>query len=449
MMIEQHYDEEVLAGFLAEPIDSAARDKHLAGCSLCKRTLESIRDTAGLLKQGEVWERQSFSSTPRPETLAFLRGVQKTMAGEDAAAEIYVKQLLAGSRDTWASRLAEHPEWRTAGLVRKLIAATDRAIDVMPADAVEITKMAVEVAGHLALASTRSDDLFRLRGNSWYEHAYALMYTGAYVDALDALSNAESEFTRARIADHEIARVNVVRAMLYRAVERVNDALPVVTAAAVVFQRYGDGERYYAARLAEGITLYSARRFSEALRIHLQIAAQETIAPRWRASALQNAAMCHREMGDLDAAIGCFTQAIAAFEAAGMMSFRAKTRWTLARIFLSRQQYQAALQMFIELRGEFEELGMANEVALVALDVADVLLATGEHAGIADACRQSIAYFEKAQLTSSEGALTAVTYLCEAAVAGTATSTLVSHLRTAFLTETKRAQPRTQPYEFS
>jgi len=54
MMIEQHYDEEVLAGFLGEPIDSATRDKHLAGCSLCKRTLDSLRGTATLLKQGEV-----------------------------------------------------------------------------------------------------------------------------------------------------------------------------------------------------------------------------------------------------------------------------------------------------------------------------------------------------------------------------------------------------------
>ncbi|MGH7488258.1 MAG: hypothetical protein ACREMY_22070, partial [bacterium] len=70
MMTEQHYDEEVLAGFLGEPIDSATRDKHLTGCSLCKRTLDSLRGTVGLLKEAEVWERQAFSDAPRPETLA-------------------------------------------------------------------------------------------------------------------------------------------------------------------------------------------------------------------------------------------------------------------------------------------------------------------------------------------------------------------------------------------
>jgi tetratricopeptide (TPR) repeat protein len=448
MMIEQHYDEEVLAGFLAEPIDSAARDRHLAGCSLCKKTLNSIRDTAGLLKQPDVWNRESFSSAPRPETLAFLRNVQRTMSDEDAAAEVYVKRLLGGSRDTWAGRLDEHPEWRTAGVVRKLIAATDRAIDLMPSDAVEISRIAVNIAGHLG-GGSRTDEVLRLRGSSWYEHAYALMYTGAYVDALGALTAAESEFKRLAIADHEIGRLNVVRAMLYRALERVDDALPVIAAAAVVFRDFGDRERYYAARLAEGITLYSAHRFADAIRIHLEIAAQDAIAPRWRASALQNAAICYREMGEVDAAIHCFTQSIAAFEAAGMMSFRAKARWTLARIFFAQQQYNVALSMFTELRIEFEELGMANEVSLVALDIADVLLATGKTAGIPDVCRMAIAYFEKEHLTSSEAALTAVTYLCEAADAGTATAGLVADIRTAFLTETKRPPARLQAYDFS
>jgi tetratricopeptide (TPR) repeat protein len=446
-MIEQHYDEEVLAGFLAEPIDSAARDRHLAGCSLCKQTLNSIRDTAGLLKQPEVWNRESFSSAPRPETLAFLRNVQRTMADEDAAAEVYVKRLLAGSREMWAARLADHPEWRTAGVVRKLIAATDRAIDVMPSDAVEITRIAASIAGHLP--TSRNDEAARLRGSSWYEHAYALMYTGAYVDALAALATAESEFKQIAIADHEIGRLNVVRAMLYRALERVDNALPLIAAATVVFRDFGDTERYYAARLAEGITLYTARRFSEALRIHEEIAAQDAIAPRWRASALQNAAMCHRELGDADTAIKCFTQSIAAFEAAGMMSFRAKARWTLARIFLAQQQYSVALSMFTELRVEFEELGMANEVSLVALDIADVLLATGKTVGIAEVCREAIKYFEKQHLTTSEAALTAVTYLCEAAEAGTATAALVSDLRMAFLTKTMRTPARQQAYDFS
>jgi tetratricopeptide (TPR) repeat protein len=436
MMIEQHYDEEVLAGFLAEPIDSAARDRHLAGCSLCKQTLNSIRDTAGLLKQPDVWNRESFSSAPRPETLSFLRNVQRTMADEDGAAEVYVKQLLAGSRDTWADRLAEHPEWRTAGVVRKLIAATDRAIDLMPSDAVEITRLAVGIADDLA----DSERVSHLRGSAWYEFGYALLYTGAYGDGLNALATAESHFGRVRIADHEMARLYLVRAMIYRALERSGDSLPAIASAATIFRAYGDKDRSYAAKLAEGLALYSGRRFREALLLNLEIANEETIAPRWRAAAQQNAATCYRELGEFDAAIEHFVKAISAFESAGMMSFRAKTRWTLARILVARAKYEPALRMLTELQGEFEELGMANDVAIVSLDIAEILIATERHSEIAAACRPAMSYFEKAQLTTSEAARTAVTYLCEAAMAGKATSSLVSNLRMTFVAQAKRPE---------
>ena len=73
MMIEQHYDEEVLAGFLAEPIDSAARDRHLSACSLCKQTLNSIRDTA----------RAAGMKTLRDD------GFEKVKAGVTTLEEIY------------------------------------------------------------------------------------------------------------------------------------------------------------------------------------------------------------------------------------------------------------------------------------------------------------------------------------------------------------------------
>jgi tetratricopeptide (TPR) repeat protein len=443
MMIEQHYDEEVLAGFLDEPIDAAARDKHLDTCALCKGTLQSIRDTTVLLKKPAIWDRQRFSTTAKPETLAFLRNVQQTMAEEEAAAQVCVARLLAGDRESWAAKLSAHPEWRTAGLVRKLIAETDRAIDLMPPDAVEITRLACDVADGLPL----SDGIVRLRGNAWFERGYALQYTGAFKEALKALANAESQFAQLAVADHEIARLNLVQALVYRAMDRIEDALPAITSAASVFQAFGDVERCHAAKLFMGATLYRGFRFREALTVHLELASEEAVAPRWRAAALQNAAICHREVGEIDAAIECFVKAINAFEVAGMMSARAKTRWTLARIFVERQQHESALTMFAELHDEFEQLGMSNEVALVALDIAESLLAIGKYDGVATACRQAIAYFEKMQLTSSEAALIAVTYLCEAAVAGNVTRTLVSDLRGAFLSATDCPRSDTQARE--
>ena len=206
----------------------------------------------------------------------------------------------------------------------------------------------------------------------------------------------------------------------------------------MVFKQYGDNERHLAARLARGLTLFSARRFQEALAIHLEIIREAAPETRWYASALQNAATCYRELREFEAAIEYFVKAIAAFEMAGMISFRAKTRWTLARVLIAQQRYPSALQMLNELRGEFEELGMANDLACVALDTAEVLLSLGNYGEISGVCRSAIAYFQRAHLTSSEAAMTAVTYLCEAAVAGKLTNTIVCDLRVAFLSDSKR-----------
>src|SRR5437763_589275 len=146
MIIEQHYDEEVLAEFLAEPVDAVSRDKHLASCGLCVKTLDTLRATAHILSEPAVWDSRPISSTPRSETLAFLRNTQKTMAGEDAAAAVWVKELLAGPREAWVAKLEQHPEWRTGGMVRALLKANDLAISTVPSEAVDMTALAIQIA---------------------------------------------------------------------------------------------------------------------------------------------------------------------------------------------------------------------------------------------------------------------------------------------------------------
>ena len=418
MMIEQHYDEEVLAGFLAEPIDSAARDRHLAGCSRCKQTLKSIRDTAGLLKQPDVWSHDSFSSAPRPETLSFLRNVQRTMADEDAAAEVYVKQLLAGTRDMWAARLAEHPEWRTAGVVRKLIAATDRAIDLMPSDAVEITALAFEIVEHLRVGEYPASLVSQLRLSTLYERSYALQTADLVQDA------GTSEFERARL--------DLVRALVYRTLERRDEALVIAHTTANTFRAYDDFGRYAAARCAEAIVLYHARRFREAVAIHVALAKDVRVDRRWRASSLHNAALCYRELRDFENSIQFTLAAIEAFDREQMMSHRVKSRWNLARVFAAQQRHAEAVEILPAIQEEFRTLGMAIDVALVAVDMAESLLALGRVTEIPVACGIAMDYFRSAKLAYTEGALVALATIREAAAHRTLTEANVRDLRSFF-----------------
>jgi tetratricopeptide (TPR) repeat protein len=424
MMIEQHYDEEVLAGFLAEPIDSAARDRHLAGCSLCKQTLNSIRDTAGLLKQPDVWNRESFSSAPRPETLAFLRNVQRTMSDEDAAAEVYVKKLLAGSRDTWAGRLDEHPEWRTAGVVRKLIAATDRYNFSSPLDAVELTRIGTVIAQSLPSCYGRDS----LVADAWREHAYAQLIVGSYNEALVAVDRAD-RFVSAG-SHFAGARTTLMRALVLRNQENWTDAGAMARRAAAEFLRFGDIAKYFSARMTEAFVLYDSSQYRLAADIYYELEPLYPNIPlQTVAQALHNEGVCHRELGEFGRAEACFVKAIALCDRFQLTSLRAKAHWHLARVMMRQAKYDAALQILNPLRNEFEELGMSHDLACASIDTAESLLAIGRSDQVAELCRLAIDYFRVAGLTYSTGAMTALAYLREAAMNGRLTTNDVAEVR--------------------
>src|SRR5205085_9079156 len=149
--------------------DAVSRDKHLATCGLCQRTLHSLRTTAQTLTEPAVWDKTTISTTPRPDTLAFLRGLQKNMADEDALASVWIKELLAGPRETWAPRLEQHPEWQTGGMVRRLIDGLEAAVGTVPEDALMMADLAVRIS---TARGDESASMRRLDGLAHYHRGY-------------------------------------------------------------------------------------------------------------------------------------------------------------------------------------------------------------------------------------------------------------------------------------
>jgi tetratricopeptide (TPR) repeat protein len=436
MIIEQHYDEEVLAEFLGEPRDAVTRDKHLATCDLCQRTLDSLRGTARTLTEPAVWDKVPLSAAPRPETLAFLRGMQKAMADEDTLAAVWIKQLLSGPRETWASRLADHPEWRTGGMVRRLLDASETTVSTVPEDALTMAALAVQIS---SIEEQAGGAMRRLAGLSYYNRGYAFWYTGKVMEALDDFDHADTILSLCVGADLDHARVWLMRAMAYQMVERLDDALALANQAYHVFVQYGDRDRVAAARSIVGVTLQEAHRHHEALAIHSEVANMEDISDRWRVSALNNLGRCYQAVGDFNRATESLLEAIAGFERLGMLTFRSKSRWNLADVFVQQGKHAQALTLYLELRGEFEELGMANDVALASLDAAEVLLALGRAVEIRDICREAIDYFVANGLAQTEPALRGLAYLQEAAIAGRATRKAISDVRSFLLAPTSEA----------
>jgi tetratricopeptide (TPR) repeat protein len=441
MIIEQHYDDEILIGLL-ESGDDAARDKHVSSCHTCAGALESLRAVTTGLQEATVWDERELPETPNRQIKNAIRGFAAAVSAEDREAESVVRQLLAADSDRSRALLQRNPEWRTAGVVRRILAAVDDVNFTDPKRAVDLTVLSTDIAESLDPAAYPVDTVMKLRATAWRERAYALCVVGAYVESLAALDRVEEHLAHCIISEFDAARASQVRAVVYGDLERLADAIVLARAAGAVYSRYGDRRRKAVTEIIEGVMLTRARRFSEALYLHLRLANDSTLDEMSRACATHNAAECYREMSHLDDAKVLFSRAVAAFERLGAVSMLAKARWHLARVLFTEHRFAEAMPLFTEVRSEFQELGMPDEMARVCLDIAETMLLLGRSSEVAQLCQPAIEYFSNAGLAYTAAAMTALAYLREAAEAGRLTTATVNEVRAFF--EVLPKQPQLQ-----
>jgi tetratricopeptide (TPR) repeat protein len=423
MIIEQHYDEEVLIGLLEE----AEHDTHVPSCDTCAGTLESLRDLTGALRDDSVWDERVLSESPSPQTSKMLRAFAQRTKVEDAEAATIVPKLIATP-----SMIQAHPEWRTAGVVRRLLTVVDERNFSDPKLAADLAALAVEVAESLDATQYPHDTVMKLRARAWGERGYALYYIGSYKESLHALDRTDELLSKCSVSDFESADTALHRAQVYGELERLDDAIALANAAEDVFRRFGNARRVLAAKATKATLLMLARRYDEALLVHERISANPTADASSRALAVYHAAMCYREQSQFTQAKGLFAEAMAEFERHGNTAARAKATWSLGTVFALEQHYVEALTLLNQARLEFTELGMAEDVALSSVDAAEALLMLDRPAEVPDLCQSAMEYFANAGLAYTQGALTALAYLKEAAAARTLTPASLRHVRAFF-----------------
>jgi len=101
----------------------------------------------------------------------------------------------------------------------------------------------------------------------------------------------------------------------------------------------------------------------------------------------------------------------------------------LARVFMRRGKHDAALQILNPVRREFQELGLAEDLANASIDMAESLLALNRSHEVGEFCRIAISYFRDAGLAYSTGAMTALAFLQESASLGRLTIKDIADVR--------------------
>jgi len=422
-----HYDEEQLIELFERGEQAVARDPHVRACRTCADTVTSIAQFSESLKSPDVWEGPELSPDPNPQVLATLRAAQQRMRTEDEHAEAQVKELLAGPRESWMPRLQEHPEWRTAGMVRKLIGGIDAAIAAMPPDALEIGSIAVAIADGFNEDRYGKIETGRLRLSAARERAYSLYIVGRYIDAQEVLEPAVA-FATISSMEFDLARLRLLEALILSELEQFAEAIQVIDNSIQAFSHFNDRERRVAAQRAKGLIYFRARNFRAALQAFKSVEA-DVQGDTDRAGLFQNIAIAHRETGSLKDAHQYFVRALSLFQREMNFLGIAKTRWHIGRTLLSESRYSEAIQVLREVRTELSDLGVINDAAVVSVDLAHAHLLSGNVVQAVNECQELMRYFASAGLAYTEAAMTAVTFLKEAAAIGSADDGLILHVR--------------------
>lgn len=427
MRAEQHYDEEVLVSFVDSP-DAMKQDAHLASCATCRESLEAYRETAEILADAAVWNEQQLSEAPNPATIATLRAFADRLGREEAEAEAVLAEMLRTSRESWLPQIEAHPEWRTVGMVRRLIKSVERAVQTMPPDAVELGRVATAIADAFDRATYDADVIDKTRGAAWRTYAYALHYSGDIVAALSAVETAEDALAGCLVADYDAARVAVVRAYVLRSLEETGAALEGVAKSAAVFDAHGDKAQSAIAAFAYAYVLLKEHQYRPALEIFQRLL-RETTDPNMPRLLHHNVGFCHRELGEFEPALQQYQIALEAFRETGSASLVARAEWNIAGVLLAAGRVKDAYPRLIAARETLASLGMHNEAALANLELAEVLLAQERYDEIDTLCGEVMRYYEGAGLAYGRHAMAALAYMQEAARARKATVQLVRNVR--------------------
>jgi len=428
-MISQHYDEDALVALLDTPGGEA--DVHLVECGDCRRSFEEYRAVTSCLGEDAVWDLRVLKEDPVPSTIQNLRAFADRMHAEDAAALPLVAELLAGPRDQWMPRLMSDPKYRTAGVVRKLMEASDKAIDVMPPDALEISALATEIADHLDPAAYPSDTVMKLRGNAWRDRGFCLYQNSRFADALEAITNAELVSVQLTVSDFEAARVRIAKSLLFRTFENFLDSAHGAQLSGAIFARFGQTTRRVGAAIAEAQALWKRGQISLAIDCLLPYAAMsQDLDDDTAARIFANLVVFYRDAGDADQALH-YAQ-LAEQTKIGDVNDAAtplRIQWSVGVLFGRSGKIREAEKRLLPLIASFERLGMTSEAVQVGLELAEFYLAEGRTSDVAMLCRRAIDFYVCAGLPSTERAMTALAFLNECLCANRLTAASVRHVR--------------------
>ncbi len=432
-----HYDDEALFQYAegTSPISTEIAS-HIAACDRCSSELGTHRDVVEALSTDDVW--QDPAPAPRQFVIDVVEFADRARSEDFRAAEI-CKDVLSGPAAWWPQRLSKHEGFRSAGVVRQLLERMREFLATSPAKALQVTSMAIEIANALPVTEYPCDYVVKVRAQAYRDHAYVLSFMGRYPEALEIADRAKRLFDQVPLPEYDLARLAQVRASILCCIDRADEALVLARDAAETFLRFGDLPRLANARVIEGAILFERGSYGEALNVWKSVEDAASLDTTTRIGMIHNVALCYCELGQLDKAAEGFARCVEEHELTGGLTERTRSRRSLGQTLVRAGRYTDAIPVLRRSCREIEELDLIDDSGLAALELAEALLQAGQSPEVPAICRNIVAQFTRAGMTSR--AITALSFLREAVAIGQANPSLVRHVHD-FLRELPAEQPR-------
>lgn len=268
----------------------------------------------------------------------------------------------------------------TAGAVQALTAHAHEQLFRNPPVALRSADEAIRISE--SLEDYPEPMLLVLRGDAWKEWANVLRVMGRFSEGITALAKAQVYYEKLVLNEPYLAMAGYVWASILRETGHLDEALVLVRNAASTFERYGHDQRARHARNLEASIRFAQGEASAALAIYQELLdrAQERADIEELATLYNNIGAARAELGELDEATEDYLQAIALFDTLEMTSARARARWGLARILITKNETQHAIRWLWQIHNEFTRYAMEEDTALVALDIATALFTIQQEA---------------------------------------------------------------------
>ena len=433
-----HYDDESLFQYVegTSPIASEI-ESHVSSCAECAAEVGEHRDLIAQLGDTELWD---FEPTQPPRQFVVnVASFADRARREDEEAVERCNEILTGPSQWWAQRLRKTPGVYTAGMVKQLLDRMRSGLERSPANALQMTALAIEVANTLDVSEYPCDYVIKLRAQALRDHAWVLSYMGRYPEALECADRSKRLFAQVPLPEYDLARLALVHASILRCIDRAEEAIVLARDAAETFRRFGDVRRYLNARITEAGMYFEAGNVHAALAIWLDLEKDPALDDLARVQVSHNIGTAYAELRQPEKAVEYLQRCIPVFEMLGLETDRARARWMLGHALVASGKTREAIPTLRKTWREFEQLELIADAGLVALELAEALLTIGQPEEVPAICRDLIAQFTRAGMTSR--AITALSFLREAVALGHVSTSLVRHVH-AFLRELPAEQPR-------